>query len=165
MTDDDLPRVELRVRDSANTAIGDRPQTIYERLVRLRDDGKIDGVDAEIWGKQVRARTPTNPTDEIRSARAREKYEELESWAKRNGHDLEPAFSTHTVGSLVDTGRETVIRFPVICLAVYDADDLLTVAPCTTEDGVRSVDDCLDMLRSETEARDAAEPSGMNRGG
>jgi hypothetical protein len=157
MTDDGLPRVELRVRDPTNTNVGDQLRTIYERLARLREDSKIAGVDAEIWGKQVRARTPANPTDDPIVGPARTKYEEFESWANRTGHDLEPAFSTHTLGSLVDDERETVVRFPVICLAVYDDDDLLAVAPCTTDDGVRTVDDCLNALRSDTEVSDAAE--------
>jgi hypothetical protein len=156
MIADTSPRVELRVRDPTNTNVGERSRAIYERLVRLQADGKIDGIDAEVWGKQVRARTPKHPSDDPIVGPARLKYEEFEAWARRNGHDLEPAFSTHTLGSLVDEEREAVIRFPVLCLAVYDADDLLAVAPCTTEDGVHTIDDCLDALRSEAEMPNVA---------
>lgn len=156
MIADASPRVELRVRDPTDTNVDDRPRAIYERLVRLQEDGKIDGIDTEIWGKQVRARTPKHPSDDPIVGPARLKYEEFEAWAKRTDHDLEPAFSTHTLGSLVDEERETVIRFPVLCLAVYDADDLVAVAPCTTDDGVHTIDDCLDALRSEGEMPNVA---------
>ena len=145
----DPPRVELRVRDLSPESAHDRPATVYEELAKLLQDGRISDVSVVVWGKQVRAEIDTNSaTDDPITRAARSTYEEFREWAERSGHDLEPGFSTHTVGSLVDDEEETVIRFPVVCLAVYDGDELLAVAPCSTEEEVRTVDDCLEALQS-----------------
>lgn len=152
MTDEsDPPRVELRVRDLTPASVHDRQEAIYEQLVQLQEDGHIADVSVEVWGKQVRAEAGTNPAaDDASTPAARLTYAELEAWAERNDYDLAPAFSTHSLGSLVTDKKEQieVIKFPTICLAVYDGDDLLAVAPCSTTEGVRTVDDCLAALQS-----------------
>lgn len=148
--DSDPPRVELRVRDLSPAGAHDRQQAVYEQLMQLQEDGHIADVSVEVWGTQVRAEAERNPVaDDARTSAARSKYKEFEAWADRNGHNLEPAFSTHTLGSLVtEEPGQTVVRFPVMCLAVYDDDDLLAAVPCSTDEGVRTVDDCLAALRS-----------------
>lgn len=150
MSDGAQPRVELRVREPTPAGAERRQRAVYDRLERLQRNRKVADVAIEVWGKQVRARTPSTPTDDPIVGPARAAYETFESWAKRNGHDLEPAFSVHSLGSLVDDERETVIRFPVMCLAVYNGDDLRSVAPCTTDEGVHTIEDCLTALQSGT---------------
>ncbi|WP_251344237.1 HTH domain-containing protein [Haloplanus halophilus] len=149
MTDEQsTPRVELRLRDPTHSSVDERQRRVYERLAKLHRAGEIADVSVEVWGKQVRARTPRNPTDDALVEPARAAFEEFEAWAKRNDSRLEPAFSTHTYGSIVGDEPTEVIRFPVVCLAVYDGDDLLSVVPRSTDGGVRTVDDCLATLRS-----------------
>lgn len=145
----DPPRVELRVRDLTPPGVSDRQETVYEQLERLEDRGRVAEVTVEVWGKQVRAEPDTLPAaDDAGTCTVRSTYEEFEAWAERTGNDLEPAFSVHTLGSMVADERERAIRFPVMCLAVYDVDDLVAVAPRSTDEGVHTVDDCLDALRS-----------------
>lgn len=150
MADSDPPHVELRVRDLTPGGAHDRQEAVYEQLLQLQEDGLIADGSVEVWGTQVRAEADTNPVaDDASTSTARSIYKEFEAWADRNGHHLEPAFSTHTLGSLVtEEPGQTVIRFPVMCLAVYDDDELLAVVPCSTDEGVRTVDDCLAALRS-----------------
>jgi hypothetical protein len=143
-----LPRVVLCVRDLTPTGLPDRQKAVYEQLLQLQEDGRIADVSVEVWGKQMYAAVERNPAADASARAARSTYEAFEAWAERNGHDLSPAFSTHTVSSLVSDEQTEVIRFPVMCLAVYDADDLLAVAPCSTSEGISTVDDCLEALRS-----------------
>ncbi|MFC7155044.1 HTH domain-containing protein [Halomarina halobia] len=145
----DPPRVELRVRECTPVGVHDRQEAVYEQLEQLREAGAIADVTVEVWGKQVRVGATTDPAAADAAVRAaRSTYEEFEVWAERTGHRLEPAFSTHTLGSLVTDEQVEVVRFPTMCLAVYDADDLLTVVPCSTDEGVRTVGDYLATLRS-----------------
>lgn len=143
-----LPRVELRVRDLSPAGVPDRQKAVYEQLLRLREDGHVADVSVEVWGKQVRVADANREATDANTRAVRSTYEEFEAWAERTGNDLEPAFSVHTLGSMVTDERAQAIRFPVMCLAVYDADDLVAVAPRSTDEGVHTVDDCLDALRS-----------------
>lgn len=151
MADNEPLRVELRVRDLTPTGLHDRQEAIYEQLLQLQEDGHISDVSVEVWGRQVPVEGKTNPVvDDVSTSAARSTYEEFDAWAERTGHDLAPAFSTRMAGSLITDKQDQkeVIRFPVICLAVYDLDELLAVVPCTTSEGVRTIDDCLATLQS-----------------
>lgn len=162
MTDDQSTlRVELRVRETTTTSEDERQRGVYERLARLRDAGKIAEMSVEHWGQRVHTRAAGAPDDGPIHDADRATYEAFETWAERTGHDLEPAFSAHRHGSLIGDERAEVIRVPVVCLAVYDDDDELRgVAPCTTDAGVRTVDDCLAALQSGDESAVSVEACG-----
>jgi hypothetical protein len=146
MTGETRPRIFLGIRDHVIDGGSDRVAQLYDRIQRLDADGTVDDVVVEVYG----TRLPT-PDDSPVDALARpmwERYRAFEAWATRQGYSLEPAFERRRTGSLVRDERTEVVLMPVVCLAVYVGDDVRSVVPCTTGDGVRTVDDCLAAFES-----------------
>lgn len=148
---DTPPQVTLYLRDPVATTIYDQQQAIYDQLQTLREEGRVAGLSLKVWGKQI----PTDRDETIGAAKTSvDTYEEFRSWAEDAGYSLTPGFSKHTSSSVVDDDQHDVIRFPLMCLAAYDGDRLLDVAPRTTAEGIYTVEDFL------TELRDGAHISG-----
>lgn len=77
-------------------------------------------------------------------------FEAFEAWADRTDVDLAPAFDRRTRSPLLSEATHEVVVFPVVCLALYDANDLRAVFPCVDGDDVYTVQDCLDALSDGT---------------
>lgn len=147
--DTDPPRVEFRVREHTPAGVYDRQQAVYERLQQLQEAGMISDVSVEVWEKQVSTGSDTDPDETDHGVRSvRNTYQAFEDWATRNGHALTPAFDTRECGTLVSTDRREVIVFPVMCLAVYDGEEIGAVFPCSTGDDIRTVEDGLAAIES-----------------
>lgn len=141
-------RVELYIR-APTIETGNRQQDVYDRLRSLNEAGDIAELSVEVWGMQVRIEDDANPAmDDTHTRRVRDQYETFREWARGHGCELEPAFSICTTGSLITDHREQVVRLPMICLAVYDDTELIAVAPCSTDDGSYTVEDCLTRLEA-----------------
>lgn len=136
------PRIEAYVREDLRGAV-DRIDDVLDRLERLSEEGEIESFSVESW------ESPTRSLSEDASARprtaVRETVDEFEDWAARHGYTLSPA---------VDRSEDAEeVEVPIVCLAVYDADDeLLAVYPHTvSQEGVRTVEDGLSALSRSQE--------------
>ncbi len=144
----ETPRVELWLREPASPGVEDRQVAIYDRLRSLERDGRIGRLDVSVWGRYLR---PPGAADGLAAdgdglgGGLWRTYSEFEAWAERNDHELAPAFRRRRLPSLVASEVEVVV-LPVACLAVRDGDDLAAVVPCSTADGVVTVEDGLDSL-------------------
>lgn len=136
-------RIRAWMRDQVVAAIPERQSEIISQLRRLEGEDRISGFSVRVWGKQIEADGADldGATNDVR-----ERIAEFEAWADHNGHSLEPAFSRRTKSvPLTDEQREVIVP-PVICLAVYEDDELVGVFPCSNGDGTNTVDDCLNGL-------------------
>lgn len=136
-------RVELFTRAST-TGTRRQQSTVVERLRRLTDDGAIEGFDHRLWNAELcpRAAADRTPWCDV----AMRKYAEFERWAGRNGRSLRPFFDERSVHSTITGERADVLVFPVTCVAVYDGDDLLDLAPSRDDDRTYTVEGCLAAL-------------------
>jgi len=137
------PRVELWVRDTTAYGVADRVRAVHDRLRKLERRGDLSEVDLNVWGRAVSV-SGDSVTDISGTIGA--KIDEFVDWAEREEQALEPAFAVRKRNPVTVPGSETVLSLPLVCLAVYDEDDLLAVFPHTDDDDVRRVHDCLDGL-------------------
>jgi hypothetical protein len=153
----DPTHAELYVRaDTFGTH--DLQTDVRRRLARLDDDGALDDVDVSTWGSRVRLDTPATGDE----ARAIERFRSFVHWAERAGVSLEPFFETWTRRSeVLDEEYEELVT-PVMCVALYDEDEVIDVAPHRVGDETRTVSDCLDDLEAACEADEVR--SGRDRG-
>ena len=71
-------------------------------------------------------------------------YEEFSEWTDQNGYSLEPAFEQRSRSYVGLNQVDEVVVFPVVSLAIYDGPDLQAVFPCSDEERIYRVQDCLD---------------------
>jgi hypothetical protein len=84
---------------------------------------------------------------------------EFQAWADDRGVRLAPAFESHDCHNSYTNTRYTTTVLPVICLALYDEDDLLAVYPHSGPHGVRTVLDGISVLEAESEPIAAPRPA------
>jgi hypothetical protein len=138
-------RVEVWMRNHP-TAVEDPRRTALSRLKELEAGGVVDDVSVRIWGRVIPA-SPA-PLDDTTSE-VHDRIEGFQRWADRTGNSLEPAFRWGERSTLVSDECSEVIRLPLQCLAVYEADQLAAVFPCTDETGAKTVTDCLERLEAD----------------
>lgn len=136
------PRIELWVRDCAPSGATNVQDTDCGRLQQIKDEGKITDVPMNVWGGRIDAEAAD--TMEGGVSPAREAVDTFETWASEHGYSLQPAFETRAIGSLVTDETREVIVPPIICLAVYDGNDLQAVFPYSDGEAVHTVSECLD---------------------
>lgn len=142
MTGGDQPdtRATLFVRASAPGPARDRQEECLDRLRRLEAAGRLS-LSVETWESEVPMDGPVGS--------ARDRYAEFTRWASDREAVLTPFFEVRERTSLVDSERREVLSLPVLCLAVYDGDDLRAVYPHADGEDVYSVPDGIDALASE----------------
>lgn len=123
----------------------EQQRAVLQRLESLADAGHVDRVSRQAWTHEL---TPDADDEWCETARAA--YSRFFSWARENGRTLEPAFRTRTVRTMVSDESYDVIRFPILCVAVYVDGSLVHVAPSTdtTTDSTDTVVDCIDDLEA-----------------
>ncbi|WP_265110639.1 HTH domain-containing protein [Halosolutus halophilus] len=132
-------------------------RTLLDRLKGLRQEGALADVSLRIWGRQIAASPSVIDGDDVE--RIRNRISEFESWASRNGYSLEPAFKRCEQTSMVSDERTEVVVLPTICLALYDADRLVGVFPCSDSDRTTTVHDCV--IRLENASTGVAVDAGL----
>jgi len=132
-------RAELYVRDTLPTPAKRCSQTIIARLERLAADGVVGAYSVTSWAKRLPMSDPEG-TDQ------RDRYNEFSQWARANGVRLTPFFDTRECYSMQTGEKRTELVFPAICIAIYEGDELQTVAPHAAAETAESVNDCLDWL-------------------
>lgn len=140
------PRVRLFAQGFAPNGAEGVPASIYDRLRRLEAEGVIDDCEVEVWGRKVPRRLgddrPAIATDLL------DRIDEFRAWADRTGASLDRCFHESTVRSELTDEVRTEVRLPVVCLAVYDGDDLTAVFPHAEAGEEYTVADGLEALAS-----------------
>lgn len=157
----------LRVRTATPHGVGDRQRSMIDRLQRLTDKDALQTFDVDVWGEGITVSdTPTAHT-----GYTEEVFYDLQTWADRHGHTLEPAFERRSRGSIVTEGTHETIVFPLWCLTVHDHEELRAVYPHSDGDRVRTVADGLDAIEEgrlaraggSAESTETPDPSPMKR--
>lgn len=143
-TDREL-RVSFYARSFTPAGVADRQHAILERLQQLHEQGPIDACEHDVWGTCVdiaETRPGAFGNDAIETvARFRE-------WADRNEVSLSPCFEERTHRSKITGEHSRELVFPVMCLAVYQDDELVGVYPHVDDEGVVTIDEFLESLAS-----------------
>lgn len=114
------------------------PRTaVIDRLSELRTADAIGTFDVETWPDEIALSGHTEHAEVV------DVYREYRDWAEDHGLSITPPFEKRTVSSLIG-GQEEVLTVPIMCLAVYEDDDLSGVYPCSNDDRTWSVTDYLD---------------------
>lgn len=132
-------RVELYARQSLPDIAANRRDQVAGRLKQLADNGHVSEVTIHNWDKKVHVDAECREMD---------LYEEFLAWATEVGVGLEPFFDTRNCYSMETGEKGDQLVFPALCVAVYRDDTLQSVYPHSTNDGSRSVMDCLRTIES-----------------
>lgn len=119
-------QVRVFIREQTPYGADDRLQEFVEHLRRLDADGTVGDVTITGWG--VRAPRPASHASEHIHDSVRETIAEFETWAGHHEQSLTPAFSWYDRSRLTDENWQEP-RLPLICVAVYEGDNLLAVFP------------------------------------
>lgn len=136
-------RVEVFIRKCAPPDVIDTLRETVARSRRLEGrDGTTD-VRVKTWGSvrpAIEALSDSGPSVSLT-------VDAFQSWADREGYTLRPAFERHETSGRYGRGATAEeIRVPVVCVAVYEDDDLECVAPCSDGDRTYTVQECLEAL-------------------
>lgn len=115
-------------------------QAVLDRIRGLEEAGVLDDSTVAGWGKQVLTFEADVRSETLVA------LDSFECWAEEAGVSLEPAFDRRTESPLLSTETYEVAVFPVACLALYEGNDVWGVFPCTTREGVYTIQDALDTL-------------------
>jgi hypothetical protein len=136
------PEAELYVRSLASRTGCQR--RVIKQLKRLETGGHLDGIDVHVWGTEVGLSTTAVETAAQQAIL--DTVGEFRSWAADAGVSLDQFYENRRRVSGL-TGEEfATLRLPVLSLAEYEDDELVSVTPHERESGVRSVEDRLEML-------------------
>jgi len=141
-------RAELFVRESLPTPSEQRRGAVENRLQDLECGGAIDTFETTTWEKRVPV------ADEECAERGR--YEEFRDWAAEAGATLAPFFDTRLCYSWATGEKRRELVMPALCLAIYEDDELVQVAPFARGGTPHSIEECLD----DIEAGRAPTPAG-----
>jgi hypothetical protein len=116
-------------------------ETTMAALQRLAETADVS-FQIRVWGEALPLESETERTPT--AVRLHERVAELRSWAQARGVEI-PGFERVETDTLVGPARE-VLRLPPRLLAVYHADELLTVAPHVDGGRYHDVTEVLDRL-------------------
>nr|WP_169302345.1 HTH domain-containing protein [Halorientalis salina] len=112
------------------------------RLRALESAGHVDELVVENWPTRVTMGTPE-------TVPALAAYEGFEGWARAHGVSMRPAFDRHDCHSLYTDSRFTATVFPVMCLAVYEDEELRSVFPHARHGRSVTICDGIAMLETD----------------
>lgn len=135
-------RAVLRLRTLAPHGINETQTEVIDRLRRLEEDGRIAGLDVDVWGASMGlARSADRSSSDVHEA-----VTEFERWADDQGCTLRPAFERRSARA----SEETRVVLPLLCLAVYEAEAIRAVYPHVDGEDVHTIHDGVDALESTT---------------
>lgn len=103
--------------------------------------GVLDDARTVVWDKRVRAHGRPETVE-------RNRYQEFAEWATQAHVSLAPFFDTRECYSATTGEKETQLVMPTMCLAIYEDDDLVHVAPHANGGSTESVTECVESLES-----------------
>lgn len=128
-----------------------RRNAVVEELEALAAGGSLDAFDVVHWAKRV-------PTD-ADGAREHALVAAFRDWAIEEGVSLAPCFETRECYGVRSGDVRTELVLPVLCLAVYEGEELVEVAPRETPAGVVTVADAIENLQIEGDGPTETEPA------
>ncbi|WP_201293990.1 HTH domain-containing protein [Natronorubrum halalkaliphilum] len=134
-------RAVLYLRQRTSPEIVQQLRQTVARVRQIEDDGIAD-VEIKTWGSVNPALEEISDSGPSVSLTVKS----FQSWADREGYTLRPAFERREISSLLSSQPATEIQIPIICVAVYEGDDLRCVAPCSDGEQTYSVENCLAAL-------------------
>jgi len=153
--------VDLFVRSLSPVGARAEPSKAIDRLDALVETGRIERYSVYVTGEEVRL-SPEATAHERREF-VLDRVAAFRSWATKRGVTLE-AFDRREVSTLTGE-RYTVLGLPVMALAESVGGDLGCVVPCSTDDGVVTVEDRLEALERGYGGRGPGEDEGSPGGG
>jgi len=149
-TDSSSRRVELFVRSLSPAPTRSPVDDHLRRLRTLAGGERVADLSVDVWGREVGLSTTAARTDA--GERVLDRVAAFREWAGQRGVTLEPFFETREVGAGLTGEPHTALVLPVCCLAEYEDNDLVHVAPYATEMAVHSVSDRIRALERERAA-------------
>lgn len=114
-----------------------------ERAQALEGGDLVDTVVVRSWPETVRL-DDDGPHREVV-----EEFRRFEEWADRRGVTVRPPFETRTRASMVEDDGVEVLVTPVLCLALYREERLVSVFPHADGEESYTVEDALDRLEAD----------------
>jgi len=129
-------RATLFVRSDLPVPSQKRCTEIERELQELVCHSVLDDVETVEWNKRVPLQGSGNGTE-------RDLYNEFSEWAREAGVCLAPFFDTRLCYSTTTGRRRQELVMPAVCLAIYEGDDLVQVAPFADAGRAESVEECI----------------------
>lgn len=139
---DPTRRVEVFLRASVPFDARARQLVVLGRVEALQARGLVDEIRVDTWAHRITDAPPE-------ATLALSALDRFEHWALAHQATLSPGFDTHECHSGFTGQRFDTTVLPVVCLAVYDDDELVAVYPHSTGAGCVSVADGLAMLEAD----------------
>lgn len=136
-------RAELYLRKRASSEIVQQLRKTVTGVRRLETDGIAD-VEIKTWATVNPALEELSDSGPSVSLTVKS----FQTWADREGYTLRPAFTRRETTSLISSRPAVEIQVPIVCLVVYEDDELRCVAPCSDGDRMYSVEKCLTALEA-----------------
>ncbi|RXK49018.1 HTH domain-containing protein [Halorientalis pallida] len=136
-----VTRAELYLRNGVPIAAETEQSRVLGRLQALAAAGIIRDLQVQRWPHRVT----------VGDTQARREFalcREFEGWADAHGVELAPAFERHDCYNSFTDSRYRTAVLPVVCLALYDDDDLVALFPHSCDTGIRTVLDGISMLEA-----------------
>lgn len=133
-------RAELFVRADLPEPSERRLTAVEKRLQQLQCKGVFDEVETTVWNKRVPVEGGDCPERSL--------YNEFAAWASEAGACLAPFFDTRECYSFETGEKRKELVLPAVCLAIYEDDELVQVAPFARGGSPQSVEECLDDLET-----------------
>lgn len=131
-------KVQLFLR--ASTPLNGQPDEVIEYLEELRRKGRIQDYDVHEVPKQADINNQSSEAVQV--------FQEFESWAHDNDVSIQPFFDRAEYESSLSGDTGEIVTFPVMCVSVYEDDELTAVYPCSNGQGSHTVHECLHELES-----------------
>lgn len=138
-------RATLFIRSDLPAPSQRRCSELEQDLRALVAAGVLDDAETVVWDKRVRAYGPPQTSE-------RNRYAEFADWATRAHVSLAPFFDTRECYSTTTGEKETQLVMPTMCLAVYEAEELVRVAPHANGGSTESVTECLEVLATDLDS-------------
>ncbi|EMA01963.1 hypothetical protein SAMN05443574_10419 [Haloarcula vallismortis] len=129
-------RASLFVRSDLPAPSQKRCTAIERELQELVCRGVLDDTETVEWEKRVPLQGPCNGTE-------RDLYNDFAEWAREAGVCLAPFFDTRLCYSSETGEKRRELVMPAVCLAVYEDDKLVQVAPFADAGRTESVEGCI----------------------
>lgn len=132
-----------------------REEAVFQRLRGLQGDGRIGELSVRTWPGEV-SLTRAGHSEVVDTFRT------FEEWARARDASIRPPFAIRERQSTITRQEDTLLVTPLVCLAVYDEDDVVGVYPCAHGGSVTTIDDCIERLAAGDQ-RESVEPVAERR--
>lgn len=129
-------RATLYVRADLPTPSRKRCTAIECELQELVCRDVLTAVETVPWKKRVPLQGSDDGTE-------RDLYNEFSAWAREAGVCLAPFFDTRLCYSTTTGEKRHELVLPAVCLAIYEDDELVQVAPFADAGRAESVEECI----------------------